>query len=386
MSSEKRNSEELQNMVKIVEKGIYDGLISFEEGKMLLNAQEEESKSLIRGGAFKKKMRFWAREITYSPSIFLPITKWCRNNCTYCAFRDITSPPYLGKARIEKSLRLAQKLKIREVLLTLGEKPEEQFPLARSWLQEHNYESTVEYLVDICELVLKRGLIPHTNAGVLTYNELVDLKSVNGSMGLMLETTADLSGLNQAHEFSPYKTPSKRLQFLKNAGKLKIPFTTGLLIGIGEGTADIIQSLEEIRQLYYQYRHIQEVIIQNFVPHPHTPFQNKPPPFTDFYLQVVAVARLILPGAISLQVPPNLNRGKEPLLLACGINDWGGISPVTPDYVNPSIETSWPEIENLTQITEKAGFILKKRWCVYPSYQEPPWVSANVKNIIKNRI
>lgn len=201
----------------------------------------------------------------------------------------------------------------------------------------------------------------------------------------MLETTADLSNSKQAHEFSPYKQPSLRLRMVKNAGELKIPFTTGLLIGIGEEDRDIIESLQAIKQLYHQYQHIQEVIIQNFVPHPQTPFQNRLPPSFDFYLQVIAIARLVLPGTISLQVPPNLNRGKEASLLAYGINDWGGISAITPDYVNPEPETSWPEIEELTRITQEGGFTLKKRWCVYPQYQSTSWIDERVLSILKRR-
>ncbi|MFX0061575.1 MAG: 7,8-didemethyl-8-hydroxy-5-deazariboflavin synthase subunit CofG [Candidatus Hermodarchaeota archaeon] len=385
MSFEKNSSNERQVIEEIIERCIYDESISFDEVYLLLTTQDKESKSYIQKGALRKKIRIWSREITYSPNIFLPISKWCRNNCAYCAFRDLNSPPFLEKAKIEKALDLAQKREIREVLLTLGEKPEVVNTQAKTWLREHNYDSTIEYLIEICELSLQRDLIPHTNAGILSKQELKVLKPVNGSMGLMLETTADLSNPNQAHEFSPYKQPSIRLKMLKNAGKLKIPFTTGLLIGIGEKHRDIIESLQAIKQLYHQYQHIQEVIIQNFVPHPQTPFQNRLPPSFEFYLQIIAIARLVLPGTIALQVPPNLNRGKEASLLAYGINDWGGISSITPDYVNPEPETSWPEIEELIRITQKEGFTLKKRWCVYPHYQSTSWIDEHVLTILKRQ-
>ncbi|HVF31572.1 MAG TPA: 5-amino-6-(D-ribitylamino)uracil--L-tyrosine 4-hydroxyphenyl transferase CofH [Acidimicrobiales bacterium] len=308
--------------------------------------------------------------ITYSPKVFLPLTHLCRDKCGYCTFAQPPArvqAPYLSPEEVLAIARAGAEAGCHEALFTLGERPELRFPVARRWLQERGFETTVDYLVAMCRLVLdETGLLPHGNAGALFPDELARVREVTASQGMMLETLReDLA----AHLGSPDKEPARRRATLEAAGELGIPFTTGILCGIGESRHDRIDALEVIAASHARHGHVQEVIIQNFLPKPGTSMRAAPPCPEDEYLWSVAVARLLLPADIRLQAPPNLSDDFGRLLDA-GIDDWGGVSPVTPDHVNP--ERPWPAIDRLRRATEARGFSLAPRLTIYPSYVLQP--------------
>ncbi|MFX0114325.1 MAG: 7,8-didemethyl-8-hydroxy-5-deazariboflavin synthase subunit CofG [Candidatus Hodarchaeota archaeon] len=321
--------------------------------------------------------------LTYSKNIFIPLTYWCRNNCQYCQFRRLTGVPYLSETEIQNQLDQAKMLKSPEILFTMGEKPEDHYPAARNWLDIHGYSSTIDYLVHVCEMTLNAELLPHSNPGVVTYSELEKLAEVNASMGLMLETFSKRLQLpGYAHASSPTKDPEKRLEVIRNAGKLQIPFTTGILVGIGETSEEMIAGILAIHELSEEYQHIQEVIIQNLVIpeaiEKTSALRSCPP--KKFHAAVV-LARILLNPEISVQVPPNLNRGFEEQLIALGINDWGGISEFTIDHVNP--QASWPEYKHLKKVTEERGFELVERLPVYPKFINSRWLRPGVLPIVR---
>ncbi|HEX9969741.1 MAG TPA: 5-amino-6-(D-ribitylamino)uracil--L-tyrosine 4-hydroxyphenyl transferase CofH [Acidimicrobiales bacterium] len=308
--------------------------------------------------------------ITYSPKVFIPLTHLCRDKCGYCTFAQPPArvqAPYLSPDDVLDIARAGAAVGCHEALFTLGERPELRFPVAQEWLAQHGYESTVDYLVAMCALVRdETGLLPHANAGALFPDELARLREVSASQGMMLETlVADLP----AHRGAPDKDPARRLATLEAAGELAIPFTTGILCGIGETRDDRVAALEAIAESHRRHGHVQEVIVQNFLPKPDTAMHNAPPCPDDEYLWSVAMARLVLPLDIHLQAPPNLTDDFGRLLDA-GIDDWGGVSPVTPDHVNP--ERPWPAVERLRAATEARGFSLAPRLTIYPEYALAP--------------
>ena len=314
--------------------------------------------------------------VSYSKNVFIPITNVCRNSCAYCGFRrDPDEGAWFMSP--EEVIELAERAKATgcsEALITLGERPEVHAKV-REKLEEFGYKKTVDYLVDLCKRILELGLLPHTNAGVLSERELHRLHRYNASMGLMLECAAELP----AHAQSPGKDPKLRLKMIENAGKLKIPFTTGLLIGIGESPEDRIHSLLRLRDLHERYGHIQEIIIQPFVPKPNTPMASKAPPSAYELLKTVIAARRLMPG-MNLQVPPNLVRDLNPFLLA-GANDLGGISSVTPDFINP--DNPWPSVAELRTAIERAGFVPRERLPIYPRYARyKRFMSREVKKLV----
>lgn len=264
--------------------------------------------------------------------------------------------------------RAGEKLGCVEALFTLGERPEQRYTEAKEWLHQHGYRSTLDYLRDACELILREtSLLPHGNPGTMGHKEMAQLKDVNASLGMMVESVSPrLCEDGGPHQLAPSKRPSARLKTLETAGKLRVPFTTGILIGIGETLEERVESLLAIRELHRRYGHLQEVIIQNFRAKPNTSMGGHPDPTTDDLLWTVAAARLILGPDFNLQVPPNLSARDYPLFLLAGINDWGGISPLTIDYVNP--EAPWPEISELRRRTEALDFTLRPRLPVYPEY------------------
>jgi FO synthase len=317
--------------------------------------------------------------ITFSPKVFLPLTHLCRDKCGYCTFAQPPArvqAPYLSPEEVLAIARAGAEAGCHEALFTLGERPEERFPVAREWLTARGYTSTVDYLVAMCQLVLdETGLLPHGNAGALHPDELARLREVTASQGMMLESlNPDLA----AHLGSPDKTPERRLATLEAAGRLQIPFTTGILCGIGESRADRIDALIAIAESHERHGHVQEVIVQNFLPKPGTSMHAAPPCPEDEYLWSVAVARLLLPADVHLQAPPNLSDDFGRLLDA-GIDDWGGVSPVTPDHVNP--ERPWPAIDRLRQATEARGRTLAPRLTIYPEYVLAPtqWLDAHMR-------
>lgn len=314
--------------------------------------------------------------VSYSRNVFLPITNLCRNNCPYCDFRRDTNDGawFMSPEEVTSLAERAKVANCSEALLTLGEQPEAHAE-AREKLEALGYESTVDYLEDLCRLTLELGLLPHTNAGLLSGRELQRLRRYNASMGLMLECATELP----VHAQSPGKNPKLRLQVIEAAGKLHIPFTTGLLIGIGETFKDRVQSLLALRELHKHYGHIQEVIIQPFEPKPGTPMENCPRPSESELLETVALARSIMPE-MNLQVPPNLVSNVGHLLIA-GANDLGGISPVTPDFINP--EQPWPSIAELRAVIERAGFMPRERLPIYPRYvKDGRFMSREVRECV----
>ncbi len=322
----------------------------------------------IRDGAFGEAQ-------TWSPKVFIPLAQLCRDLCHYCTFSRPRAGqrPYMSSAEVLDVAKAGAAAGCTEALFTLGDKPELRFPSARRELDALGHATTIDYLEAMCRLVIEEtGLIPHVNAGVLTRGELARLRAVSGSQGLMLETTADRLGERGGpHYRSPDKVPAARIETIRLAGELAIPFTTGLLVGIGETREERIDTLLAIADLHARYGHIQEVIVQNFRAKPRTPMADAPEPDIDELLWSIAMARLVLPTDISIQAPPNLADAAFPRLMEAGINDWGGVSPVTPDHVNP--ERPWPAVERLSVATEAAGRRLIARLPAYPAYLGERW-------------
>jgi FO synthase len=309
--------------------------------------------------------------ITYSPKVFIPLTQLCRDVCHYCTFaktvREVTAP-YMSMEQVLAVARSGQQAGCKEALFTLGEKPELRYPQARQALQQLGFSTTLEYLAHVAGSVFdETGLLPHINAGCMNAEEIGRLRTVSASMGLMLESAAGrLCEPGMPHHGSPDKQPAARLATLEAAGRAGVPFTTGLLIGIGETRRERIESLLALRRLHARYGHLQELIIQNFQAKPGTRMAHAPEPGLDEMLWTIAVARIIFGAEMSIQAPPNLNPGVLPQLIGAGINDWGGVSPVTPDFVNP--EAPWPEIERLARASAAAGKYLQERMTIYPRY------------------
>ncbi|MGN6162826.1 MAG: bifunctional FO biosynthesis protein CofGH [Marmoricola sp.] len=328
--------------------------------------------------------------ITYSPKVFIPVTRLCRDRCHYCTF--VTTPghlarageaPYLTPDEVVAIAREGALLGCAEALFTLGDRPEDRWPEARAWLDEQGYDSTLAYVRALAIRVLEEtGLLPHLNPGVMSWQEMQRLKPVAPSMGMMLETTSrrlfETKGL--AHYGSPDKDPAVRLRVLEDAGRLAIPFTTGLLIGIGETLSERVESIFALRRIAREYGHIQEVIVQNFRAKPDTAMRHEDDLTLDEYLAALATTRVVLGPKVRLQAPPNLTDLDECLrLIEAGIDDWGGVSPLTPDHVNP--ERPWPSLDTLRGLTAEAGFDLKPRLTAHPHYvrQPDPWIDPRVR-------
>mgnify|MGYP000251660201 FL=1 len=314
--------------------------------------------------------RFWGSNVTYSRKVFVPLTNMCRDTCGYCTFVKHPSDPQARIMTPDQVLQVAKKgiqNGCKELLFSLGEKPELRYETAKISLAKLGYESMTHYLADMCALVLKEtNLLPHVNAGTLSDDEIDMLKPVSASMGMMLETVSRrLTRKGMPHHSCPDKTPVQRLRTLERAGSKNVPFTTGLLIGIGETWEERIDALKAINASHLRYRHIQEVIIQNFQRKPDIAMAHHPEPYLEDMLRTIAVARIILDPEISLQAPPNLHQ-RHISYLKAGINDWGGISPVTIDFINPQHE--WPEILKLYESCASVGFKLFERLTVYPRF------------------
>jgi FO synthase len=309
--------------------------------------------------------------VTFSKKVFIPLTTLCRDYCGYCTFRKDPGQPGAHFMTPDEVLAVAEQGRragCKEALFSLGDQPERIFPEARDFLQKQGFARTLDYLAAICELVLdKTGLLPHSNPGVMDAIILERLKNSNASVGLMLETVSNrLMRSDLPHAKAPDKVPALRLRTIEEAGKLSIAFTTGILIGIGETIEERIDSLLAIRAMHEKYGHIQEVIIQNFRAKPEIPMAHHIEPTMDDMLRTIAVARLILGPEMNIQAPPNLSYSDFPRLLDAGINDWGGISPVTRDHINP--EAAWPQITKLEAETAARGFILRERLALYPEF------------------
>jgi FO synthase len=343
--------------------------ISRETALRLIRCADEDLPALL-AAARAAKENFKPGFITYSRKVFLPLTNLCRDYCGYCTFRRDPGDPGARTMTPEEVLgvaRAGEKLGCTEALFSLGDKPELLFHEMRETLRRLGYKSTLHYLEAMCELVLREtSLLPHPNPGLLSAEWITRLSAVSPSMGLMLESTnASLLATGKAHDNAPDKVPAKRLRTIEEAGKLKVPFTTGILIGIGESTEDRVDTLLAIREVNERHGHIQEVIVQNFRAKPDIPMAHVPEPTQGEMLRCVAVARLLMPN-VNIQAPPNLNSPYYEELLDAGINDWGGISPLTPDFINP--EKPWPHLDQLRLRTERKGLKLRQRLPVYAEF------------------
>ena len=357
--------------------------LDVDEATLLLSARGPALRALTSTAARIRDAAFGSR-VTYSRKVFIPLTHLCRDSCGYCTFAwppkgDL--PAYMSPEQVLAIARAGAEAGCKEALFTLGDRPEQRYPAAREWLDARGYTSTLEYLRAVAILVIEEtGLIPHLNPGVMSWAEMSTLKHASGSMGLMLESVSPrLLQKGLPHFNAPDKDPAVRLRMLEDAGRLSIPFTTGLLIGIGETDRERVETLLAIRSATQRYGHIQEVIVQNFRAKPDTAMRDHPEPSAEELVATIAVARLLLPTRVHLQAPPNLSPDAIDDILGAGIDDWGGVSPVTPDHVNP--ERPWPHLDDLSACTAAAGHELVERLCIYPEFvaKPDPWIAGRMR-------
>jgi FO synthase len=341
--------------------------LSHDDARRLIDSPAAELPALVaRAGEARPR-----KPVTFSKKVFVPLTTLCRDYCGYCTFRRDPGEAGAHTMSPDEVVALAQagaRLGAKEALFSLGDKPEALFPSHREFLRRHGHRTTLGYLRASCALTLEESsLLPHVNPGLMSERDLAALREVSVSMGIMLETLSErLLAPGHAHHRAPDKVPARRIKTIALAGKLNIPFTTGLLIGIGETPAERVDALVAIRDLHERYGHIQEVIIQNFRAKPRIPMRDAAEPGFEELLRTLAIARLLLPDTVSVQAPPNLSPDVYPRLLAAGLDDWGGISPLTLDHINP--ERPWPLIRDLRRATEREGYAFRERLAVYPGY------------------
>jgi FO synthase len=345
----------------------------------LIQCSDRELADLL-DAASEMRDRARACDVTYSRKIFLPVTNLCRDRCTYCTFRKDPGDPdawTMLPHEIAEWSRRGRALGCKEALMCLGDKPERAFREYRETLESLGVHTTIEYVARASEIALDEGLLPHTNAGLMTREEMAMLRPLNASMGLMLENISPrLRGPGQVHQAAPDKDPALRMKMIDEAGELKIPFTTGILLGIGETPAERAQSLIAVRDSHRRHRHIQEVIIQNFRAKPDIAMADAPEPTELDMARAIATARLVLGPEMNVQAPPNLSPDSIELFLRAGINDWGGISPLTKDFVNP--EAPWPHTDALGERCARAGFNLGQRLAIYAEYINDTWLDPAI--------
>ena len=363
-------------VLDILERALAGQSLAERDAVRLIECSDAELPAVLRIAA-EMRDRAKGREVTYSRKVFLPVTNLCRDRCTYCTFRKDPGDPgawTMTLAEIAQWSGRGREMGCKEALMCLGDKPELAFREYRDLLAARGAHSTIDYVAFACEAALAQGLLPHTNAGIMTRAEMSKLRPLNASMGLMLENVSPrLRQRGGVHQWAPDKDPAVRMRMLDEAGSLKIPFTTGILLGIGETAAERAQSLIAIRQSHERYGHVQEVIIQNFRAKPDIPMADAPEPSAGEMARAIATARLVLGPAMNVQAPPNLSPHEIELFLQAGINDWGGISPLSKDYVNP--EAPWPHLEALAMRCARAGFHLKQRLAIYPEFINAEWVA-----------
>jgi FO synthase len=365
-----------------------DGVtLNHDEAVTLLGARREAMDDLLDSAGRVRDAGLLAAGrpgvVTYSRKVFIPLTRLCRDRCHYCTFATVpgrVEAPFLERDEVLAIAREGAAMGCKEALFTLGDRPEDRWEVARTWLAERGYDSTLDYVRACAIAVLEEtGLLPHLNPGVMSWSELQRLRPVAPSMGMMLETTSHRlwAEPGNPHFGSPDKEPALRLRVLEDAGRCNVPFTTGLLIGIGEYPEERVDSLFELRRIAREHRGIQEVIIQNFRAKPDTAMRGMPDAELEDLAATVAVARLVLGPAMRIQAPPNLVDDEYALLLRAGIDDWGGVSPLTPDHVNP--ERPWPQIDDLARRTAELGFELRERLTIYPPYLSGPWLDPRLR-------
>ena len=348
---------------------ILDGKdISLQDAFEIFEKSEKDPRELFQT-AQSLREQHKSKTVSFSKKVFFNLINLCKDTCSYCTYKaepNESKLSLMSKNNILELLTLAKKFNCVEALFVTGERPEQKYDEAKKWLKENGFSSTVEYLVYASEMAISKDLFPHTNAGNLTKSEMRELQKTNPSMGLMLENVSErLTQKGMPHHLASSKKPQNRLHVLQDAGELGIPMTTGLLIGIGETPIEVIESIFAIKNLNERFSNIQEIILQNFQPKLDTKMKNFPSAQENYFKIVVALTRIIMPK-MNIQIPPNLSPNSYQSFLTIGINDWGGISPLTPDYVNP--EFQWPEINNIEQHTNNAGFNLECRFPVYPEF------------------
>jgi FO synthase len=358
--------------------------LSLDEATALFEARDTGLERLM---AAATRLRDLAHgdAITYSRKVFVPLTMLCADRCHYCTFAKPPArieAPFLSREDVVEIAETGRRLGCKEALFTLGDRPERRYPEAAAWLSDRGFASTLEYLRAVAIAVIEEtGLLPHLNPGVMTYEELARLKHVAPSMGLMLESVSDrLAEPGLPHHGSPDKVPAVRLRTLEDAGRLAIPFTTGILVGIGETARERAETILAIRERHRRYRHVQEVIVQNFRAKPSTPMRDAPEPSDEEFLAAVAATRVLVGPHLSVQAPPNLSdEAQRRRLIDAGIDDWGGVSPLTPDHVNP--ERPWPQIDRLAETTARRGKVLRERLTVHPAFvlRPDPWLAARMR-------
>jgi FO synthase len=367
-----------KNLSVILDKAESGVVINREEALYLVTIERDEIPYLLLT-ASKLRDRGKGEVLTYSKNVFVPLTQICRNHCGYCTFKyePGEGPLFMSPDEVLDMAKKGAELGCTELLFVTGDKPELKYPIYKEALQKLGYESTADYLISMGEAGLKENIFPHTNLGLATSEELVQFRGSNPSMGLMLENISPkLLKKGQAHYRCPDKVPKQRMKTMELAGELRIPWTSGILVGIGETWEERVDSLIALRELNDEYGHLQEIIIQNFSPKPGIMMENYPPPSFVEMLKLVAISRLVFGEGMNIQIPPNLNPETYPLFIHAGINDLGGVSPVTIDYVNP--EAPWPKLEIMQDMVEELGFTLRERLPVYPEFIEGEFIDKDV--------
>jgi len=361
--------------------------LSVDDVEALLAARGEQLDELMAIASSLRDLGH-GKTITYSRKVFIPLTMLCRDHCHYCTFAKPPArldKPFLTPEDVVAIAEAGRRQECKEALFTLGDRPEDRYQVAREWLAARGYHSTLDYLRAVSIRVIEEtGLLPHLNPGVMTWEEMARLKHVSASMGIMLETSSPrLSEKGGVHFGSPDKVPAVRLRTIEDAGRLSIPFTTGILVGIGETLRERAESLFAIRELHRRYLHVQEVIIQNFRAKPGTAMHDAPEPGQEEFLATVAATRMVFGPRMNVQAPPNLSDPHYPRLIDAGINDWGGVSPVTPDHVNP--EAPWPKLRDLERRTTSKGYELRERLAIYPHFalKPDPWIAGKMQEPVR---
>ncbi|MGB3728802.1 MAG: 7,8-didemethyl-8-hydroxy-5-deazariboflavin synthase CofG [Thermodesulfobacteriota bacterium] len=368
----------------ILEKAESGEVINLEEALYLVDTNKDEIPYLLLT-ASKLRDRGKGRILTYSKNVFVPLTQICRNKCGYCTFKYEPGEGALFMSP-EEVLDMAKKgaeLGCTELLFVTGDKPELKYPVYREALKKLGYDTTADYLIAMGEAGLKENIFPHTNLGLATSEELLAFRESNPSMGLMLENISPrLLKKGQAHHGCPDKVPKLRMETMELAGEHRIPWTSGILVGIGETWEERIQSLFALKELDDNYGHLQEIIIQNFSPKPGIQMEKYPPPSFEDMIKLVAISRLVFGEGMNIQIPPNLNPETYPMFIHAGINDLGGVSPVTIDYVNP--EAPWPKLEIMEDMVQDLGFVLRERLPVYPEFIKDEFIDEKVLRRVVN--